>query len=353
MVSCGSSKEIYINGRFLSHPMTGIPRFGYEMCLALQALSFPFTVVAPQNILPDYAIPFQLIQYGKGKSHVWEQIDLFRFVKSRGNPLLLSFSGLGPVFYKNHIATIHDIAFMRHPEWFSTGYNLVYRTMTPLLARNVKKILTVSSFSKDEITDCLKINPSKIEVVYNALSASVCKPVDREGAPEERYILAVSSHDPRKNFIRIIRAFQELKIPGLKLYIIGNVSAVFNQENLDNHIDQNIRILGHVSDELLAYYYRHAGLFVYPSLYEGFGIPPLEAMSQGCPALLSDIPPLKEIYGDAAFYCCPEEVHSIAQGIHAILTDGMLRNSLIEKGFKKALQYSWEQSAKKVMKIVI
>jgi glycosyltransferase involved in cell wall biosynthesis len=346
------SKEIYINGRFLSHPMTGIPRFSYEMCLALHNLGLPFTVIAPPAILPEYAIPFKLIQYGKRKSHAWEQIDLFRFVKSHQKPLLISFSGLGPVYYKNHIATIHDVAFMRHPEWFSRGYNLVYKTMTPILAKNAKKILTVSRFSKDEIVECLKVDPQKIEVVYNALSTSVCKPVDNEQAPEERYILAVSSHDPRKNFVRIIRAFRELDIPGLKLYIVGNVSNVFSHENLNDYLNENIRILGHVSDDLLSYYYRYASLFVYPSLYEGFGIPPLEAMSHGCPALVSDIPPLKEIYGDSAFYCSPEDVDSIAQGIRTVLADNALRDSLITKGLTKAHQYSWSQSAERVLEII-
>ena len=177
------NKEIYINGRFLAHPMTGIPRFSYEMCMALHTLGLDFTVVAPEGVQSSYDIPFKMIQYGKLKSHGWEQIDLYRFVKSRRNPLLISFSGLGPVFYKNHITTIHDVAFMRHPEWFSRGYNAIYNCMTPLVARNARKILTVSHFSKQEIMECMNIPSDKIEVLYNALSQQVCGSVNKGSLP--------------------------------------------------------------------------------------------------------------------------------------------------------------------------
>ena len=348
------NKEIYINGRFLSHPMTGIPRFSYEMCMALHTLGVHFTVVAPGEIQTCYPIPFNLIRYGKLKSHGWEQIELYRFVKSRKNPLLISFSGLGPVFYKNHITTIHDVAFMRHPEWFSRGYNTIYNCMTPLVARSAKKILTVSHFSKQEIVECMDIRPDKIEVVYNALSQKVCGGENKESGPaaDEKYILAVSSHDPRKNFTRIIEAFKKLSIPGLKLYIVGSVSKIFNKEDFSGILDENIRVLGHVSDEALAEYYRRASLFVYPSLYEGFGIPPLEAMSNRCPALVSDIPPLREVYADSVLYCNPLDSDSIAGGISIALNDEALRETLIKKGMERQSLYSWIESAKKVIRII-
>lgn len=347
---------IYINGRFLSHPMTGIPRFSYEMCRAMHVLGLQFTVVAPGNVLPCYEPAFNVIRYGSLKSHAWEQVDLYRFLRKRGNPLLLSFSGLGPVYYKNHIATIHDIAFMRHPEWFSGGYNRIYKFMTPILAKKAGKILTVSRFSAGEIASCLRIDNSKIEVVYNALSEAVCCD-DREKETAlpfqgERYILAVSSHDPRKNFVHIVRAFKALRLPGLKLYIVGNVSSVFRKDNLNEWLDGDVRVLGHVSDEELSCYYRHASLFLYPSLYEGFGIPPLEAMSNACPVLVSDIPALKEVYGDSVAYCDPYSIESIASQTRRLLDNEEERQELREKGARKIREYSWERSARKVMEII-
>jgi glycosyltransferase involved in cell wall biosynthesis len=345
---------IYINGRFLSQPMTGIPRFGYELCLALLDLGLDFTVIIPQNILPTYELPFKTIQYGNLKSHLWEQIDLFLFLKSHHNPLLISFSGLGPVFYKNHIVAVHDLAFIQHPQWFSKTYYLIYKILTPIVVKNAKKIMTVSNSSKQEIIKYLKTDPDKIEVVYNALSNTFLKPSsqNQDQSSGEKYILAVSSLNPRKNFLRIIHAFRELNIPEIKLYIVGNTSGVFSSENVDKHITEDIRILGYVSDEELSNYYRHAQLFIYPSLHEGFGIPPLEAQSNGCPVVVSNIPALKEVYGDSVAYCDPYNISSIVSQMRNVLEDETLRNSLIRKGYEKILQYSWKQSAQKVIRLI-
>ncbi|MDR0768667.1 MAG: glycosyltransferase family 4 protein [Dysgonamonadaceae bacterium] len=348
--------DIYINGRFLSQPMTGIPRFGYELCRALLAAGVDFTVVVPADILPAYDLPFKTIQYGKLKSHLWEQIDLFLFLKSRHNPLLISFSGLGPVFYKNHIATIHDLVFIRHPQWFSKMYCLIYKILTPIVVRNAKKIITVSNASKQEIITLLKTNPDKITVVYNALSDTFLhqSPPKPDQSSGEKYILALSSINPRKNFLRIIRAFRELNMPGMKLYVAGATSGVFNPENACNQIiTDDVRILGHLNDRELSDYYRHAQLLIFPSLHEGFGVPPLEAQANGCPVVVSDIPALKEIYGDSVAYCNPCDVSSIVSQMKNVLEDEALRNDLIRKGYKKTHQYSWTKSAQKVVDCVM
>jgi glycosyltransferase involved in cell wall biosynthesis len=352
------SETVCINGRFLTHRMAGIPRFGYEMCMALHRLNFPFTVVVPGDVILSQNIPFDVVFHGKFRSHLWEQLDLPRFLRSRNYPLLISFSGLGPVCYRNHISTIHDVAFMRHPEWFSSSYNIIYKSLTPILARHAKKILTVSNFSKREIEDCLHIGGDKIAVIYNALSSSIrCSETllhkDEDGSTAgERYILAVSSHDPRKNFSRIIQAFKLLRRSDLKLYIIGDMPKVFRRENLSDDIDSNIRILGHVEDKVLSHYYRHAELFVYPSLYEGFGIPPLEAMAHECPVLLSDIPSLREIYRDSAVYCDPYDINSIAVGMECLLSDAVLRENLLKRGREVQIRYSWEASATKLVSVL-
>jgi glycosyltransferase involved in cell wall biosynthesis len=352
------SETVCINGRFLTHRMAGIPRFGYEMCVALHRLGFPFTVVVPGNIVLSHDLPFDIVFHGKFRSHLWEQLDLPCFLRSRNYPLLISFSGLGPVYYRNHISTIHDMAFARHSEWFSNSYNIIYKFLTPVLARHAKKILTVSNFSKREITDCLHIDENKIAVIYNALSSSIhgsgtiSQKNEGKSTITEHYILAVSSHDPRKNFLRIIQAFKALRRSDLKLYIIGDMPKVFRKENLSNHIDSSIRILGHVDDKALSHYYRHADLFVYPSLYEGFGIPPLEAMSHECPVLLSDIPPLREIYGNSAVYCDPYDINSIAVGMERLLSNAVLRENLLKQSREVLIRYSWEASAAKLVSVL-
>jgi glycosyltransferase involved in cell wall biosynthesis len=350
-----SNEPVYINGRFLTHKMTGIPRFSYEMCKAMYQLGMNIRVIAPQSEKNQQIYPFPVIYYGKKKSHLWEQIDLYFFMRKKKQTILISLSGLGPLLYSNHITTIHDLSFWKNPQWFSFLYRLIYKTLTPIVAKRARKILTVSRFSKKEIVDCLHIPAEKIEVINNAVSSDlksdrkIINSSDR--ATTEKYILMVSSHDPRKNLSRAIEAFLSLDLKEIKLYLTGDEGDVFKDIQLNmNH--PSIRFLGRISDDQLIDYYRNAALFLYPSLYEGFGIPPLEAMANGCPVLVSDIEPLREVLNDSAFYCDPYDIHSIANGILTLLENSEQRNRLIQKGYEREKLYNWHFSAQKIKQII-
>jgi glycosyltransferase involved in cell wall biosynthesis len=344
-------KKIYINGRFLTHPVAGIPRFSYEMCRAMCQSGMEITVVAPLGS-PRKDYPFPVEYYGKKKSHLWEQIDLYRFIKRKNGALLISFSGLGPVLYKNHLPTIHDLSFWRHPEWFSFSYTLIYKILTPILVRKAFAVLTVSQFSKREIIDLLKIKEDKVTVVPNAVSLAFSTEQDEPEREmpdgEERYVLMVSARDRRKNFYRAVQAFLSLNQDNVKLYIVGGSGTVFKEKGLADFHHPSIKLLGRISDEALSFYYRHASLFVYPSLYEGFGLPPIEAMAHGCPVLVSDIEPLREVCGEAACYCNPKDISSIAEGMKTLLEDEVLRLRLVEAGYRQIKNYRWELSVQKM-----
>lgn len=349
---------IYVSGRYLLQDLTGVNRFAYEICKAWTQMGVQFTLLCPPgDIKQCYDIAqFNILVCGWGKSHIWEQMSLpLYFNRIKGEKILVCFTGLGPLLVCKKIMTIHDLAFMAEPKWYSPSYRIWYRLMTPLCATTAKKILTVSKFSKSEIIYRLSINANKICVVYNAVSSrffvsdNVCR--ERFIHAEEKYILAVSSIDPRKNFSMLLNAFARMKDKSIKLYIVGGQASIYstsiNELRNDIHTDR-IVWLGRITDRELKIYYKNALCFVYPSLYEGFGIPPLEAMACGTPTIVSDIPVLREVCGDASLYIQPLDAQDIIEKIMLLVGDNNLRKNLREAGYKQCKQFAWKNSAKLV-----
>lgn len=344
----------FVNGRFLTQKLTGVHRYAFEMCCALKEIGCNFIVLSPQNILSDYSCSFEVRKIGKRSSHFWEQIELPLYLrKNYKNSLLVNFTGLGSILHKRFITTIHDVSFLINPKWFSRFYYLWYKNITPIVARKSLKIITVSNFSKNELISRLNISPAKIEVVYNAVSEKIaCEQNNLDLSQKGNYILTVSSLDPRKNFIRLIEAFHLINQKNYKLYIVGKRDKVFTAQNYEKLNQSNIMFLGYVSDEELSHLYQNATIFVYPSLYEGFGIPNLEAMTNSCPVVTSNIPPHIEICQDAAVYFDPEDVNDIASKMEMVINDLSLRQKLIENGKIRAKDFSWKKSAEKLMQII-
>jgi glycosyltransferase involved in cell wall biosynthesis len=173
----------------------------------------------------------------------------------------------------------------------------------------------------------------------------------KPSADAEKYILAVSSMDPRKNFVRLVKAFNQIEDKSIKLYIIGMRFKAFNTPDLEELVGENIHLPGYIDDEALQLMYQNALLSIYPSLYEGFGLPPLESMTYGCPVINSDIPALHEVSEDAALYVDPFDVNDITNKINLLVKDGDLRQSLRLKGLDQIKKYSWEKSAEQVYEL--
>lgn len=346
-----------VNGRYLTQKASGVHRYAFEICNILYEMGVDFHVAIPQEIQPDYKFKFKTVKCGSVRNgHLWEQISLPRYLKSIGNPLLISFTSCGPLFYKNQIMTIHDVSHERHPEWFSKGYYRFYHFMMPRIGKKAHAVLTVSQFSKQEIVDTLNIAADKIHIIHSNVPFHN-KPTKEEilnySRPDklERYILAVSNMDPRKNFDSLIKAFNNIEDKSVKLYIIGMRQKAFNTPDLQKMITERIYLPGFVDDEQLQNLYQGALLSVYPSLYEGFGLPPLESMTFGCPAIVSNIPALKEVTQDAGLYVDPYNIDDITEKINTLLSDENLRKELIEKGLEQIKKYSWEKSAKQVYQL--
>ena len=338
--------------------MTGSQRFAIELCREFKKIYLgKILFVSPDNIMhQEIADEFGVQTMGRlGKGMSWEQIELPILLWKLGSPLLINLCSLAPIVYHNNIVAVLDLSFHLHPEWFSKSFSTLYNIIVPRAAANAKKVITISESSKNEITSYFRVRAANIDIIYPSVS-SVFLDADLINNPNQYgdYILAVSSIDPRKNFSGLIQAFKKGNFGQTKLLIVGSEHKVFADNSLKNLIDGDERIVftGYVNDERLVGLYKNALLFAYPSLYEGFGIPPLEAMACGCPTLVSNTTSLPEVCGDASVYVDPYDIDSICSGLTTVLTDSHLRAELIRKGFQQIQRFDWGQSAQKLATIV-
>ncbi|CAN5813318.1 glycosyltransferase family 1 protein [soil metagenome] len=350
-----------INARFLTHPITGVQRYALEISRHLRHLLPGAVFVAPPHILhQEVARLLQVELVGRKSGHYWEQVELPGYLKRRGNPLLLNLANTAPLWYRRQVVTLHDMAFMVNPGWFSFPFRTYYRFLIPRIAHRSRRIITVSQSAKADAVEWLGVKPEKVEVVYNAVSSAFDGLSVATEAIADRFqfdfVLAVSSLDPRKNFSNLIRGFVSSKstLP-LKLVIVGKRQASFADPDLAQLVARHPEIVfaGYVTDQELAALYRKARVFVYPSLYEGFGIPNLEAMAAGCPVVTSAIAAHTEVCGDAACYVDPTEPALIAAGIQKVLGDESYRHLLVRRGEARCRQFSWEDSARQVARVVL
>lgn len=348
---------IVINSRFLTQKVTGVQRFAIELCLRLKEMSDDLVFVCPKNIENKLlAKELDAIVIGTHVGHLWEQYDLPKWLKSNGSPLLINLANTAPLFYSNKISTIHDIAFEVYPQTFSKIFLLYYKFLIPRIARTSKKLITVSEFSKKELIKYYDLSSDLIEVIYNSVSKTFSANPNKDGKTENDYILAVSSLNYRKNFIYILESFKRIQTIDDKsyLYIVGDLmTSSFNGIDLSEYEgNPRIKFLGRISDEELVKLYRNALCFVYPSLYEGFGIPPLEAQACNCPVICSNSSCLPEVFGDSVLYCNPHEIDTLVEQISFLLNDDSLREKMINLGRLNTNRYSWQNSAERLYSII-
>jgi len=270
----------------------------------------------------------------------------------------------GPVFIrKKMVCIVHDVIYKKYPGWFSPRDRIVLNLGVGITIRRADLVVTVSENSRKDILHYYAIPDEKIAVVPEAAGQIFYK-VDRETVQSVcrrfnisgPYLLCVGNLQPRKNLMRIIRAFSEVinkdRYRHLKLVVAGK--AQWRESDIYHlvtslGIKQNIIFTDYVSDSELVALYSGARLFLYPSLYEGFGLPPLEAMSCGVPVLTSNNSSIPEVVGDAAHLIDPTCVKQISDGILKILSDRAYSETLIRRGKAQAKKYSWSLTAKQFL----
>lgn len=326
--------RVQVNGRYLIQRVTGVQRYAREIVARLGG--------KVEVICPGPA--------AKGlRGHVWEQMVLPWRLR-RG--LLWSPCTTGPLSISSQIVTIHDCAFFDQAHCFSRAFAAWYQFLVPRLARAARQILTDSEFSKQRIVELCRVPAAKVQVVYCGVgagfrphSAEEIAAVRRKLGLPQRYLLCVGSLEPRKNLVRLLAAWQRIqpRLDGVSLVLAGAKSHVFREAGLSQ--PPAVHLAGYLSDDMLSAVYAGAEAFVFPSLYEGFGLPVLEAMACGTPVVCSATTSLREVAGDAALLVDPFDVESIAEGLTQVLEDGDLRDKLCARGVARAQKFSWDETA--------
>lgn len=347
------SKTIFINGRFLTQKITGTQRYGREVLLALDhVLSersdlnvFEWVLLVPSGTKTPNLDHIEIEVLPGMQGNLWEQIALF--IRTRKN-ILLSFGMTGPLLHSNQILTVFDASVYRVPDAFSWRFRLWYKFMIKWIVRKSQTVFSACEYAK---TECVKFFNARPESVF--VTSAGWQHLDRvtEVSEEEiaklvgdqPFVLAVSSPTPNKNFRLVVEAMQKIENPPFSFVVAGSVNpAIFGgrQEHSDF-----AKYLGYVSDEQLKALYRKAICFVYPSRYEGFGIPPLEAMSLGCPVVASEIGAVKEVCGDAVTYFDPANADQLAARLLEVTSSPDSKEVWGKRGIARAKLFSWKKAA--------
>ena len=317
----------------------GVERWARELTARLPALRpGGYVVLRPPGALVHRA------------GHAWEQAVLPLRAARMG--ALLCPANLAPVVYPRTIVVLHDAAPLRHPGWYSPAYAAVQRRLLPAIARRARHVVTVSAFSRRELSELLGLAPERVSVVPGGVDGAFSPAADADRARAalglaRPYVLCVASHTARKNLAALVPAARALAGDGIEVVVAGGRRPQFAAEaGLDA-----LRLLGAVPDALLPGLYVGAEAFALPSRYEGFGLPVLEAMAAGTPVVAADATALPETCGGAA-RLVPPTGEAVRDALLALLGDPAERARLRAAGLARAERFTWNATATAVDGIV-
>ena len=340
---------ITLNARFSTQNQTGVQRVAYELGRRLLARRSDVVAVSPSAPLAEYEIPVSVASSVAPTlgGHFWEQTTLRRLA-SNGDALI-NLGGTGPIGMTRQIVMIYDVNYLLGPEGFSWKFRTFYSHLQRHLAHRAK-ICTISQWSAETIGKAFDVPPESMAIVPLAADhldqvTADAGTLQRYGIENRPYFLCVGSANPNKNFATALAAYRLLENPKFDLVIVGgNNPAIFQNEKAMEK-SPNVHRLPHVSDgELKELLRRSRGLLV-PSLLEGFGIPAIEAMHLGTPAIVSRAAAIPEVCGDAALYFDPLDAPALARTMGEVFDKPELAQRMRERGLKHVRKYSWDKSA--------
>lgn len=349
---------IFINGRFLTQPVSGVQRYAREVLGALDRLladrsgARRVEVLVPRDVdPPDWRVLQTRVVRG-GSGHRWEQGALYRASR---DGVLLSLGNSGPLRHRAHILCLHDANLFEIPEAFSASYRAWHRMLRPALARRAAALLTVSEHSAEELSRHLGVASAWFEIVPNSAEHVLNWPVGsgvpkRYGLRSGGYFLSVGNQSPNKNIARLVAAHAQAQgVP--PLVIVG--SGVPGVAHAKAGQGAGVHVLGRVPDADLRGLYEGAAGFVFPSLYEGFGIPPLEAMQLGVPVLCARSGAMPQVLGQGAAWFDPRDVNDMTRALEAFAAmDSADRVTRVVIGRAVAAQYRWSSNATRILEVI-
>ena len=286
------------------------------------------------------------------KGHYWEQCLLPKQAKGK---LIWSPSNSGPISVKRQVVTVHDVAMIDHPEWFSKQFSALYKYMLPILCKRAAHIITISNFTRQRLLELFKLPEDKVTMIYNGASLDVTG-TSMLKIPFKRYILSLGSIEPRKNISLLLDSWKAIQndIPeDVGLVVVGALGddRVFNNPDLAS-AKGRVHFTGYLDDKYITQLYKNAMFFVYLSAYEGFGLPPLEAMTLGTPVLTGNNSALPEVVGDAGLLVDTNSALECQNELKRLVNNAELRDSLALKSEEQARKFDWEATAQQTFQVL-
>lgn len=343
-------RPVFLNGKFTAQRTTGVQRVAAHLVQALDAERPPgrWVLLCPPQGHPPALRHIEVRRVGPADLplHLWEQL-LLPWVARQG--WLVNLAGAAPALGRRQVVLMHDAAVFDHPEAYTWAFGHWYRSLYRQLARRRTGLMTVSAFSRERLAAALQVHPERFTVLHNGADhLRDVRPdeqvLDQHGLRGVPFLLAVGSANPTKNLARLLTAFATLPAGTIKLVLVGGSNAkVFAAAPVSD--PAGVVRTGPLEDRALVALYRHARALVFPSVYEGFGLPPLEAMACGCPVAVARAAAMPEVCAEAAAYFDPVDEFDIARTMMRLASDAPWLARLRAAGHARAAAFRWQSTA--------